>query len=207
MRWGFFLIAFTFAIAHGQTGPPPIKETSPDGKWTFYGSWLADKGYTSGLRNEKSDKVFFADDKPSDNEALPYRIFVRWSPDSRHVAVTFYYGRAVQGVVAYGVTSTKALEIPLHLDTEKTPLEVTLLHPEDVAKFQGYNRLLTGADSWIDNMDLSIDIDMLAFLKDKKSGDKSTLSTSWHKMIRFEGNTCRVVESTCDSYDLTADTN
>ena len=153
----------------------------------------------------KTGKVFFHDNLMQ-NEIFPHRFDVNWTTDSHYAAMTLYYGRAMQGinVVFVGGEKPKPLDA---LDEFKTPVENTLVHREDRKLFAGYNRLLIGADHWTNNTDLSIGIDMVAALEDKKSGEKFTLSTSWHKTVRFKGASCKVIESTCDSYDKQPATN
>jgi hypothetical protein len=83
----------------------------------------------------------------------------------------------------------------------KTPLEKTLLQHEDKESFGGWNRLLTSSNGWLSNTDLSVEVDMLAPLEDKKTGKKYTLDTTWHKTVRFDGQSPRVNASECDNYD------
>jgi hypothetical protein len=203
MRFMQILLFLILTFSQGEADPPEIDSTSPDKAWIVTARWVeggtSREGYDWDLRNVKTGKVFFHENITPD-DVLPRRFKVDWTSDSRYAALTLSYGRALQGINVVFVGGAKPESLDA-LDDIKTPVEDTLVHSEDLKLFSGYNRLLTGADHWINNSELSIGIEMVAGLEDKKSGEKFTLSTSWHKIVRFEGASSKVIESTCDRYD------
>lgn len=200
-----FLVSLQGCI---QADPPEIDSPSPDLAWIVTARWVKGgrvlhDGYDWDLRDVKTGKIYFHDDI-QDNDIFPRRFDVLWSPDSHYAALTLYYGRAMQGTNILCLSGVPA-SIEATLTDSKIPLEKTLLHREDLNLFTGYNRLLTGAERWINNTDLSVELDMLAYLEDRKSGQKYTLNTIWHKTVRFHGKSSKVIASTCDSYLKTPD--
>jgi hypothetical protein len=203
----FFFIA---TVAPTQADPPEIDSTSPDQAWTITARWVKNgavgEGYDWDVKSAKTGKVYFHEDVRKD-EALPHRFDVQWSSDSHYAALDIYYGRVVQGamVIQLNVANPQLID-PTRSDFKK-PMEKTLLRSEDLALYTGSARLLTGADRWINNTDLSVLLEMHTWLEDKKTGEKYLLNTTWHKTVRFKGKSCRVIESVCDSYDKKPDAN
>jgi prepilin-type processing-associated H-X9-DG protein len=204
-RVAFILILFFAHFESALADPRDIETTSPDQNWAVTASWLGSGagleqvGYDWKLQNLKTGNIYFHDPIQK-NEVIPREIGVEWSPDSHYVALTFYYGRAMQGVMVVPLAFGKPELLDPVINNFKRPIEKTLVKAEDLSAFQGYNRLLTGADSWLSNTDLSVELDMLAFLKDK-AGKQQILDTTWHRTIRFDGKSFKLIDSVCDSYD------
>jgi len=115
---------------------------SPNGKYRVVANWTGqgNSGYAWDVRNNKTQKSYFAEDKIQDNEALPHRFSAIWSPNGRYVAINLYYGR-----IAYCVTV---------IDTAGSePREVSLF-PKTVHKFDDYQ---TSAGPWLNNTDLEVE--------------------------------------------------
>ena len=203
MRFAIHLILFLASLGAALADPPEIDSVSPDHVWRITARWVnggtAQEGYNWDLLNVKTGTVYFRE-TPQKDEALPHRFRVLWSPDSHYVALNLYYGRAVQGVTVIPLAAGKPDLIEPTQEPGK-PVEPTLLQSEDLGAFTGEARVLTGADAWLNGTDLNIAFDMHAPLADKKTGKTYTLETSWHKTVRFDGMTFKVIASTCDSYE------
>ncbi len=189
-----------------RADPPEVVSSSPDQLWTIQAQWMnsgtSQEGYEWHLKNTKTGKIYF-NEKIQPDESLPHRFSVEWSPGSHYAALDFYYGRAVQEVMVISLAAKPELVNPLP-DDAKSSLEKTLLQPEDLPLFDGWNRLITSTGSWLNDTDLSIEIFMRASLKDATANNSTSLNTEWHKTVHFNGNTPTVINSVCDSYDKDA---
>jgi hypothetical protein len=202
MRFLILLFLMQIGAMRLLAVPEDMNFPSPDGRWAVEGHWIGDKGYAYKVEELKSHKSFLDYGPVPDDEVLPVRLDAIWSPDSRYVALTEYYGRAMQELEVFALTGPVPKGIELKLVSGKLPLEETLLHPEDVPKYDGYNRLLTGAVSWLNARDLVVGIDARIFLKDTKTGAASILDTSWQKTVRCTPMGGSVISSECQDYTI-----
>jgi len=197
------LFIWPFVLVSVRADPPEVVSSSPNQLWTTQAQWMksgtSQEGYEWHLKNAKTGKIYF-DEKIQPDETLPHRFSVEWSPGSHYVALDFYYGRAVQEVMVISLAAKPELINPLP-DDAKTPLEKSLLPPEDLPLFNGWNQLITSTDSWLNDTDLSIEIDMLASLKGATANSSTSLDTEWHKTVHFDGITPTVIANVCDGYD------
>ncbi|MEI9998468.1 MAG: hypothetical protein WDO13_04545 [Verrucomicrobiota bacterium] len=197
------LLAWMLLLALGRADPPDVTTPSPDGGWVIEAKWTGSRtgqaGYVWTLKNLKTSKVFFID-KPRPDEVLPARFRALWSPGSHYVALDLFYGRKVTGVTVVAIGPKPEIIDPLP-NTLKPPLEQTLIKPEDLPAWDGSGLPITGADAWLDDATLSIDVTMDTALQPKGGGRPTPLSVEWHKTVRFTGTTPKVIDSVCDSYD------
>jgi hypothetical protein len=199
------LVAFVFAImatALAMAAPRDIDETSPDNKWLFHAHWFGDynEGYLWQLENIRTKKIYYTQPRPTKDSGLPHRINALWSPDSRYVAINFYYGR-----VAFDFAV-----IALLTDTPDDPTgwsrvkESSLIKPEARNRWNGDGVTCSTALSWqpaqiqgsgpaTDTLEAGFTLLGGGGLKDEKSGQINKIEPERNQLIQFTGLMAKVI--------------
>jgi hypothetical protein len=209
--------AFVFAIMTSMiatAAPLDIDETSPDNKWLVHAHWFGgdpgsyDEGYLWQLENIRTKKVYFARSGPAKDEVLPHRFNVLWSPDSRYVAINFYYGRvAFDFIVITLLTDTP--DGPTGLSRAK---ESSLIKPEDRKRWNGDGVTCSTALSWhpaeiqgsgpaTDTLEAGFTLLGGAGLKDEKTGQINKIEPGRNQLIQFTGLTAKIIRDDPPEYD------
>ena len=148
---------------------------SPNRRWQVTARWNTEHlGYVFDLQDRRSGKTYFKQAPVSDNEALPYRFSVVWSPGSRYAAVNLYYGRITQGAVIIDVSGR---EPEMHTSCSPDPLE--------------HSDFLILAHHWRNATDLDVAADLPHFLPHPPGSN-----THYSLVVRFAGHKSNVIRKT-----------
>jgi hypothetical protein len=150
---------------------------SPDGRWSYIVTWVSSippesQGYTSELRDARTEKSYLKDTKFEPDAMLPQRMTATWSPNGSYVAVDEYWGRVAYGVSVVDLTGKHPRMLPSLFPTELT----------DYAAFQIWT------DHWLDDNTLQIEADLLP------SWNNDHPETDYNLVIRFDKNGGRIIK-------------
>ena len=177
----------------------PRKEfASPDGRWAVVvvlAGKAPHRGYLYSLRDRHTGATYLSEAAPLPDEALARDIGAIWSPGSRYVALTIYYGPVVEGVAVI-----HCRDVPRYAAFSEAG-ETALLKPQDRARFGGVVRLRHFALAWTGPAELAVGSTMQAFLKGE-DGAQKTLTADAVDTIRFHAETGVVVHRERTAYDI-----
>jgi hypothetical protein len=148
---------------------------SPNRRWQVTARWDSGHlGYLFDLRDRRSRKTYFRQATVSDNEPLPYRFSVSWSPGSRYAAVNLYYGRITERAAIIDVSGRKP---QMHTSCSSDPLESS--------------DFLVVANHWRNATDLDVDANLPLFLPHPPGSN-----THYSLVVRFAGHESTVIRKT-----------
>lgn len=203
-RLALLVLLFSLPTARAldfAAGEKPFSEASPDGKWLFEANWCGGHyihgGYLSDIKEVITSRVAFADEKPRDldHELLPQRMFIQWSPDSRYIIVTYYYGRIVSGDVLLALN--KGHWVGVSIPGPGHPRH--MIHPKDRGPWIDGSEIKVTLGPWGDKDTLTetdtMDATLLA-----GDGSKDKIESTRDRIIQLTGTKAKVIETGDPTY-------
>jgi hypothetical protein len=182
-------------------GEKPFSQTSPDGKWLFEANWFGgdtyEGGYLCDIKEVATGHVGFADEKPKpgDNDALPHRMFMAWSPDSRYIIVNYYYGRAMFGGVLLALEGKRWVGV----DLPNPGHPRHMIHPKDRGRWTGGDEILSSLGPWSDNDTLTATDTMRATMTNS-DGTTQEIESDRTRILQITGKKAKVIETSDPEY-------
>jgi hypothetical protein len=199
-RWlAQFLMLAGASAAHAlgfAAGEKPFSQASPDGKWLFEANWYGDDnydgGYLSDIKEVATGRIAFADEKPkaNENEVLAHRMFIAWSPDSRYIAVNYYYGRALSGGVLLAIEGKRWIGV----DLPDPGHPRHMIHPKDRGRWTGGAEILISLGPWDDGHTLTATDTMRAQMTNS-DGSTQEIESERTRIIQITGRKTKVIET------------
>jgi hypothetical protein len=208
VRAGWLALSFLLVGALGAradddfaAGEKPFSQASPDGKWLFEANWYggdtSSGGYLSDIKEVATGHVAFADEKPKagENDVLPRRMFIAWSPDSRYIIVNYYYGRALFGGVVLALDGQRWIGV--NLPNLGHPRH--MIHPKDRGRWTAGGEILVSLGPWGDNHTLTATDTMRATMTNS-DGSSQEIESERTRTLQINGTKAKVIATTDPEY-------
>jgi hypothetical protein len=192
---------FTPSVTNQASSLTELSSKSPDGVWAMTAQSVSGGGWNWGVRNNKTGKVYFQNEKIQSNSAFPGGCSALWSPDSRYVAVTTTWGTDTDYVSVInlsGVDPTFTAFSAFGPDYYVYPLKDILLKPADASVAGEWMEQRTEALKWENPTDLNLVAYLIIRLGDFSKPERAVAA---HLTLRFSGNTFTVLAKHEEFYE------
>ncbi|HEV3271855.1 MAG TPA: hypothetical protein VGZ93_06715 [Candidatus Methylacidiphilales bacterium] len=192
---------FTPSVTNEANSLTELSSKSPDGAWAMTAQSVSGRGWNWGIRNNKTGKVYFQDEKIQSNRAFPDGCSALWSPDSRYVAVATAWGTDTDYVSVInlsGVDPTFTAFSGDGPDYYVYPLKDILLKPADASIAGEWMEQRTEALKWENPTDLNLVAYLIIRLGDFSKPERAAAA---HLTLRFSGNAFTVLARHDEFYE------
>ena len=163
--------------------PETLSFRSPDRRWEFIAKHFengAFPGYRTKILDLKTHKIYCNETikKIQDNEILPKRIDAFWSPDSKFLAINYYYAR-----ICYG---TSIIDLTDHVPNPRSLFDFA---PQVLELENNLQMVGESVGAWTNRTDLPVSLEY------RSPQAKSPYPDSTYSLlIRFENNQGTIIK-------------